>query len=276
MQSVKQLIVTADDVGLHRGMTEGAIRAWREGIVTACSIVANGKAFDDAVVRLREVPALEVGVHLALVEEHALTTGQPMPRNHVRFLLSRRRIDVERELRTQVERVLAAGLRVTHLNGHQHLHLLPGVFTIVVKLASEYGIGYIRIVDDRGGRGGVVRRASIGVLSVLGRRAEARLSADARPSTGRLPADRPAGSQCSHTIGVMEAGHLTADVILRLLDHVDGLTELVTHPGVGVTGYDWRYAWDAETHALCDPRLEQAIAERGIMLVAPSVVNVES
>ena len=71
--AAKRLIVTADDVGLHRGMTEGAIRAHRDGIVTACSIVANGGAFDDAVARLQETPSLEVGVHLTLVEERSLT-----------------------------------------------------------------------------------------------------------------------------------------------------------------------------------------------------------
>jgi len=77
---MKRLIVTADDVGLDRGMTSGAIEAHRNGIVTACSLVANGLEFDDAVARLREVPSLEVGVHLALVEERALTTGKPMPK----------------------------------------------------------------------------------------------------------------------------------------------------------------------------------------------------
>src|SRR3954462_12100516 len=85
----RRLIVTADDVGLDRGMTEGAIRAHRQGIVTACSVVANGLAFDDAIARLRDVPWLEVGVHLALVEERSLTTGSPMPRNYARWLLSR-------------------------------------------------------------------------------------------------------------------------------------------------------------------------------------------
>ena len=95
-------------------MTEGAIRAHRQGIVTACSVVANGREFDDAVARLRDVPSLEVGVHLTLVEERALTTGQPMPRDYVRFLFSRR-MDVEPELRAQIEKVLAAGLRVTSI-----------------------------------------------------------------------------------------------------------------------------------------------------------------
>ena len=85
----KRLIVTADDVGLHRGMTEGAIRAHREGIVTACSVVANGVAFDDAVARLRDVPALEVGVHLTLVEERSLT-GMRFPKSYAGFVLGGR------------------------------------------------------------------------------------------------------------------------------------------------------------------------------------------
>jgi predicted glycoside hydrolase/deacetylase ChbG (UPF0249 family) len=241
----KRLIVTADDVGLHRGMIEGAIRAYREGIVTACSVVANGVAFDDAIDRLREVPALEVGVHLTLVEEKSLT-GLRLPRSYASFMVGRKDyVGIERELHAQIERVLATGLRVTHLNGHQHLHMLPSIFAIVTRLAGEYGIGYVRRVRDRGGRGGVVRRASIAALNLLG----------------------SGGS----TIGVMEAGHLTADRILSLLQHVVGVTELVTHPGVGVDAYPhWHYAWDAETAALCDPRLRKAVADHGIRLIAPS------
>src|SRR6185369_9050338 len=87
--SCRHLIVTADDVGLDRGMTAGALRAHAEGIVTACSVVANGREFDDAVARLRDVPSLEVGVHLTLVEERALTTGAPMPQKWTRFLFTR-------------------------------------------------------------------------------------------------------------------------------------------------------------------------------------------
>jgi predicted glycoside hydrolase/deacetylase ChbG (UPF0249 family) len=241
---VKKLIVTADDVGLHRGMTDGAIRAHRDGIVTACSMVANGVAFDDAVRKLRDLPSLEVGVHLTLVEELSLTTGQPMPKNYTHFMLSRP-VDVEPELRAQIEKVLASGLRVTHLNGHQHLHLLPRVFTVVEKLASEYRIGYVRRVNDRGGRS---RRAAMAALGFLGRRAR--------------------GSN-NYTIGVADAGHLHA--VEPLLEFVDGVTELVTHPGIAVDAYrHWQYEWDAETKALCHPELRNALASRGIDLIAPS------
>lgn len=245
---MKKLIVTADDVGLHRGMTEGAIRAHREGIVTACSIVANGTAFDDAVARMRDVPSLEVGVHLTLVEERpltAMTFPKKWPLFVPLFLARRISLDaVERELRAQIEKVLAAGLRVTHLNGHQHLHVLPRLFALVTSLSREYSIGYVRTIDDRGSSS---RRLPMMALNFLGRRAH--------------------GTN-TRTIGVADAGHRRD--IVPLLDHVDGVTELVTHPGVGVEGYAWGYDWEAETRALCDPRLREEIARRGIALTAPS------
>jgi predicted glycoside hydrolase/deacetylase ChbG (UPF0249 family) len=182
-----------------------------------------------------------------------------MPRNYVRFLFARR-MDVEPELRAQIEKVLAAGLHVTHLNGHQHLHMLPRVRRVVQRLAREYGIGYVRVVNDRGGR---ARRIQMKVLNRVG---AAALGNAARPGAG-APTRR-------YTIGVAEAGHLSAKRIIDLLDYVAGVTELVAHPGVGVRGYaHWRYAWDEETRALCDPGVREAIAARGIELIAPSALR---
>ena len=251
----RQLIVTADDVGLHPGMTAGAIRAHRDGIVTACSIVANGAAVENAVDRLRETPSLEVGIHLALVEERPLTALR-FPRKFTSFvpLYLARRIPIgaiERELRAQIEKVLATGLTVTHLNGHQHLHILPRLFALVKRLAGEYGIGYVRIVNDHGSPS---RALAMSAVNFLGRRA------------------RNAGLTNDRTIGVAQAGHLR-DVV-PLLDHVRDVTELVTHPGVAVRGYDhWGYEWDDETRALCDPHLRSELEARGIELVAPSKVT---
>jgi len=248
----RALIVTADDVGIDPGMTEGAIRAHRDGIVTACSLVANGAAFDDAVARLRELPSLEVGVHLTLVEEKPLTSIR-FPQKYTSFVplylarvMSTRAI--EAELRAQIEKVLATRLKVTHLNGHQHLHVLPRIFELVQRLAAEYAIGYVRSVNDHGD---ATRALPMAALNFLGRRAR--------------------GTN-TRTIGVASAGHLRD--IVPLLDHVEGLTELVTHPGVAVRGYEhWQYAWDEETRALCDPRLREELARRGIRLIAPSATS---
>jgi len=249
---VKRLIVTADDVGLHRGMTEGAIRAHREGIVTACSVVANGRAFDDAIARLRDVPSLEVGVHLTLVEEQSLT-GIALPASWRSFVPAyvRGRIKLPQiidEFRAQIAKVLATGLRVTHLNSHQHLHALREIHKVVLQLADENGIGYVRRIDDHGGHAGPLRTFAVNTLSRISRKAP---------------------GKNDRTIGVMNAGHLTD--IKPLLAHVEGVTELVTHPGIGVDGYaHWNYDWEGETRALCDPELRSEIARRWIEMATPS------
>src|SRR6185503_9539368 len=103
------------------------------------------------------------------------------------------RAPVEAELRAQIEKVLATGLRVTHVNGHQHLHMLPRIFAIVERLAVEYHIPYIRTVRDFGGRVGIARRLAIKALSRF---------------RNRGTNDR--------TIGVANAGHLDVALILEL------------------------------------------------------------
>ncbi len=268
---MKSLIVTADDLGLQPGMTDGALRAHRQGIVTACSVVANGAAFQDAAERLRETPSIAVGVHLTLVEEKPMVrdagslagSDGRFFRSYAAFFpryLARaiRMNDVERELRAQIEAMLGAGLGVTHANGHQHLHLLPRIFEIVQRLAAEYRIGYVRIIDDRGGSASLSRRVAVEALSVLGRRARRRAALRTN----------------DHTVGIAEAGHLRAESLVRLIERVDGLTELVVHPGIDdgalAAAYGWRYEWAAETDALCDPRVRAAIEKRGVRLVAPA------
>lgn len=260
---MKRLIVTADDAGLDPGMTAAAITAHRNGIVTACSVVANGLAIDDAVARLREVPSLETGAHLALVEERALTTGQPMASGYRQFitLYLSGRISlgwIEQELRAQIEFLLAAKLPLSFVNSHQHLHALPRIFALVVRLADEYRIGYVRVPRERNVRGMSARALSVRSLGLLGAHASRRSPAtDARNDA---------------TVGITDAGHLDTARLVRLLEDVaEGVTELVTHPGTSVTSYaHWNYAWDRETAALCDPTVRRAIEARGIMLIRPS------
>src|SRR5262249_7962836 len=154
----KKLVITADDVGLHPGMTRGALAACDAGIVTAVSVASVGCAFEEAVERLRDRPALDVGIHLTLVGEHplapperipwllgrdgALVSGYPALAR--RFLLGGIVLsEVETELRLQIERLAATGLPVIHANAHQHVHVLPRIFDIVLRLAVEYDIRFV-------------------------------------------------------------------------------------------------------------------------------------
>lgn len=270
---MKRLIVTADDVGLHPGMTRGALAAHDDGIVTAVSVSPNGRAFEPAVELLRERPRLEVGAHLTLVGERPLSPPGRIPSLvgaggalhpgypafAARYALGRiRAAEVEAELRLQVERLLATGLPVVHLNSHQHLHLLPGVFETVLKLAEEHRVPAVRIADEPEAGGPTPRGLQLGLLNALGRGAR-------RRARGRAAAP-------DRTVGVLAAGHLTPAALRRCLERVEGVTELVCHPGLGgaelAREYAWGYGWDEETAALRDPSLPALLRERGIALAS--------
>jgi len=260
-EAPRRVVVTADDFGLHPDINEGVVRAHRDGVVRCASLVAGGDAFEEAVDALRGLPSLQAAVHLTLVEERPVLPPSRVPSlvgadgrfvyDHRRFvgrwLAGRVRTgEVERELRAQVERVLAAGVRPVHLNAHQHLHLLPGVWKVALALAEEYGIPRLRhsrfqTVFERSSPAAAPFRAGLNVLSARGRRVAAR---------------RPRAPRLVPTVGLHAAGRLDAAALRGILRALpDGVHELVTHPGRTTPAlrarYRWDYRWTEETEALC-------------------------
>ena len=156
---MRQLIVNADDFGLTGAVSSGILDAHRNGIVTSTTLMANGGAFDAAVAMGRRAPRLGIGVHLNL------TSGEPVsPAQRIPSLLDRsgrlhwsagrllrdivtRQVDLaeaETELRRQIIKVRRAGILPTHLDGHKHVHVMPGVSDIVMRLAQEFSIPCVR------------------------------------------------------------------------------------------------------------------------------------
>ena len=274
-----RLIVTADDLGLHRGMNEGAVRAHEHGIVTAVSISACGNAVDHAIELVAGCSRLEAGIHLTFVEERPVLPAREVPSLvgrdgrfpgswravAVRALAGRVDLDeLEAELRAQIERLRSSGVTLVHANSHQHLHLLPGVFERVVRVAREAGIGYLRIANDPIPPLAIGPRAwALRVLNAAGRKARRQL----------------AGSfaTASATIGLARAGHLDEATLTGLLATVRVTTELVTHPGIGgdsiARDFAWGYDWDRETEALCATGVARVIADRGIELIGPTKIG---
>jgi predicted glycoside hydrolase/deacetylase ChbG (UPF0249 family) len=272
------LVVTADDVGLHAGMTDGALAAHERGIVTACSVAAAGRDFGRAAELLRARPSLAVGVHLTLVGAKPLSPPGEVPSlvgpdgafpsgfgGFLRRYYTGRINpgEVERELRRQIEAVRDAGLSVSHVNGHQHLHVLPRVWEMVLWLAVEYRIAFVRLPVDRQPRHvPLARRLAVAALSRFARAARRRGPMRERTRVGDA------------TIGIAQAGRLTLERIEELLPFVDGVTELVCHPGLNqrvIAGeFPWGYGWETETLALCDPALRGTLDNAGITLVSPA------
>jgi predicted glycoside hydrolase/deacetylase ChbG (UPF0249 family) len=207
----KYLIFNADDFGFTPDVNAGITHCHHHGVLRATTLMANGEAFDDAVRLARENPSLDVGCHLVLIQGRSLVTGADLPANWTQLLaaLIAHRISPYAELRIQVEKIVAAGLQPSHLDTHKHTHVIPAVLSAVIRIASEFGIPFVRLPFDAGWR-------RVRFLDRYGRRklAEAKLHAT------------------DHFLGFRLTDHLSENTLLRSLSALPpGCTEFMCHPG---------------------------------------------
>jgi len=196
-----QVVVNADDLGVSRGATLGIIEAHRKGIVSSASLAVTTDAYRHAVESaVAGCPELGIGLHFTL------TSGRPAadpgavpmligPEGFLRWrftTLWRALVgpsgtellgQVGIELEAQLARLAADGIRPDHINGERHVHLIPGIFGLVVAAARRHGVPFVRAGRDAGAgliraahlpglaaRGGFVKSWLLGGLSRRGRR----------------------------------------------------------------------------------------------------------
>jgi predicted glycoside hydrolase/deacetylase ChbG (UPF0249 family) len=259
------LIVNADDYGLTEGTSRAILECHRDGIVTSTSLLTLAPGFEGTVGWLADHPDLGVGIHLALVGEDRpllgaaeipslVDAGGRLPASWREFvrraLLGRIDVaDVERELGAQVDRVLGAGVPVTHLDAHQHLHQWPTVWPVVRRLAARAGVGAVRTTASR----------RLRPLQVLGRWTAWRARA-----VGLRTTDAFAGFE--------QSGALSEPALLEVVGGLPPVpsVELGCHPGArhdpDRARYDWGFRWPDEAEALCSPAVRDAVARRGFRL----------
>src|SRR4051812_30971879 len=162
--AVRQLVVNADDLGISRGVNRGIIQAHRDGLVTSASLMANLPSAEDALARAAACPDLDLGLHLTLTAGRPLSRPDRVPSlvdadgsfHLLGTLLARlslgqvRADDLTRELTAQAEWALRRGVRPSHLDSHHHIHTHPRVAPIVIGLARQHGIGWVRCPVERG------------------------------------------------------------------------------------------------------------------------------
>jgi hopanoid biosynthesis associated protein HpnK len=294
---VKNLIVNADDLGWTEGVNRGIAEAHRHGIVTSTSMLANGKAFAKAVELVEKMPALGVGVHLnlsdgapvaerkqvgSLVNSKGIMQGGP---ENLLLRMARRGLaveQVEREWDAQIRKVRDAGIQPTHLDGHKHVHMLPGLFEIALRLGKRHGIGAVRIAHEASNlraalSAGEEQHASVVMRQGVQARGLKLLARDAREL-----AERAGIATADYFCGIAQTGELTREGVARLLENLpEGTTELMCHPGYADAELEksatrLQHSRQTELEILTDKGIRKLIASQGIRLIDYGLVASEA
>jgi len=294
---LKNLIVNADDLGWTDGVNRGIVEAFHHGIVTSTSLLANGAAFAGGVEAARSAPGLGVGVHLNLsdgppVADREIVTS--LLNNDGEFaggpenlLLRRARrglslAEVENEWDAQIQKVRDAGISPTHLDGHKHVHMLPGLFEIALKLAKRHDIGAIRVSLEASSLRAALSSGSkqnAGVVMKQGVQARGLklLARDAREQAGRAGI-----SMADYFCGIAQTGELTREGMEQFVKSLpDGTTELMCHPGYAdaalqKTPTRLQDSRQTELRILTDTGIRNLVASMGIRLIDYGLIAEEA
>ena len=155
--SAGERVVTfcADDLGASPGVNEGILAACDEGPIRRASVLATGRALAEAARAAADrEDRLEIGFHFSLTAGPALTRAGRSLGSTPGGLLRRAllggldREKARAELEAQWERLGEAGFTPTYLDGHHHVHLLPGLAEAAADFARDKGLRRIRLVGE--------------------------------------------------------------------------------------------------------------------------------
>jgi predicted glycoside hydrolase/deacetylase ChbG (UPF0249 family) len=247
-----RLIVNADDFGYTPGVTRGVLRAHRDGIVTATTLMANAPDTEGAARAARATTTLDVGVHLVFTYGRPLSAAGSVPSlvtrtgafPQVTDLLRTGRPKADEalvEARAQYQRVRELlGREPSHVDTHHWVHDLPALEDAVLALAKEMGAA-ARTHDGR-------QRARF------------------RDASVRTPDRFVREYQHAGKIGPERLRAL-----LEILAEDAGTIELMCHPGEPdaalLEGSTYAAERGVELEALTDPTIRAAVERLGIELV---------
>lgn len=238
----KLVIINADDLGLSPAVNEAINEYYTSGSITGTSMIACGENFSDACSMLRSMNENEVGVHLTLTGglrpcteniadiKTLLQSGDVFINGYGRLVSKyfKREIktnEIVLEFEAQIEKVKREGFSITHIDSHEHIHMLPGILKIVVGLARKYNIPYIRIPVEPF----YVVKKSFRIIDLV--RYIALRSASLFAYRGSLKTEKDICYNDAF-LGHFHSCRITDDILSFLVKRVSlGITEVAVHPG---------------------------------------------
>lgn len=277
---MKRLIVNADDFGLHQAINNGIIRGHKEGFITSASLMCGGEAFGNAVAQAKACPELGIGIHLTLVggikpllpqaEARTITDANGFLASDYSVFAKNwytgkiKKSEIVAELRLQFEMAFKSGLNITHVDSHQHIHVLPGITDIVLNLCNEFGVKNIRMPQEgwfwKGGynssAGRLIGRDGLSFCSAL----------------AKMKAKKTGLAFPDHFFGMLAGGNLNEFLVGEIIKKIpDGVSEIMTHPGSDTDNLSkkflWQYHWEDELDAFLSKKNKALLEEQEITLI---------
>lgn len=264
------LLVNADDFGLHADINRGICDCVERGRVQSVSFSATGSAVDWKKLQEWIRNGVLIGLHVTLVGEPWATDRRVIPgwKDLLRQLLlpgGAIRGEIAREIRRQFQICSENGLdprTLSHVDSHQHVHVLRGVWQPCVDLSREYGIPRIRVPWCLSSQ--AIKKSPGGLaLQVISRRR-------ASETNRALPC-----------LGIAHAGRNTVATFSAELGHAARAAgsashpgiELIVHPGVNTPALEsrysgWRFNWTGERDALLSPEFADAVSASGYKFIS--------
>lgn len=278
---MRRLIINADDLGADSGRNMGIMEGIKAGVITSVSVLPNGPASQEAMEWLQKdgMGSLSVGLHLNLSEGRPLSSGVSLLTGSDgcflgkeachRLLLKEEdqslRKEVALELQAQFQWALSWGVPITHVNGHQHVHVFPAVLETLIEYARNTGIAWVRLPLEE--------KPLVQLKADLLAQAEALTFNRVARGAWRKILD---SGLCipDFFCGLYWKGRLSLRLFNRMLGRLPhGLTELMVHPGrvaprgkkgpfSGFSGHDR----ERELQALLNPKFRVMLKKYEVIL----------
>ena len=286
---MRRLIVNADDFGFTAGVNRAIVEAHTRGIVTSSTLMANGRAFDDAVGLAKTVPRLSVGCHVVLIDGEPVLDALHLPtlavadsggarfRDGLTFFAARAlagRLDpgeIEAEARAQIRKLQAAGIDVSHVDTHKHTHLFPAVLRPLLRATRACGVHAVR--NPFGPRTPLKSSELLKRPNLWTRYAEVRILRTLA-SKFRETAQREGMATPDGTLGIVVTGALDERLFRAIAEIIpEGTWEFVCHPGYNdddlkSASTRLRESRETELRVLTMPEARELLSNQGIELIS--------
>jgi hopanoid biosynthesis associated protein HpnK len=282
---VRRLIVNADDFGYTSGVNRAIVESHIRGVVTSSTLMANGRAFAEAVALARTVPELSVGCHVVLIDGEPLVAPENLAsltasqkfRDGMKTFAARAlsgQIDageITAEATAQIRKIQAAGIVVSHVDTHKHTHLFPQILRPMLRAARECGVRAVR--NPFGPRFPLRSGQLLAKPRLWTRYAEVRIL---RRFAGNFhdAVKREGFAAPDGTLGIEVTGTLDEKLFQAIAGSIpEGTWEFVCHPGYNDAELQaahtrLRESREIELRVLTLPAVSELLSRAGIELIS--------